>query len=149
MAATWMTWAQSPWMARDFAHIGLLQFGDRATELATRAESPAAYLDRALPQTAAELGGEWAALACRDDSGDPLDAAILEHAGPAADERHERIRVFPFTEARRRETAIWRGESGGSKLDRTCRGTLYTIPSSTERVWSTLAPSEAISSISS
>src|SRR5690606_37688904 len=61
-----MTWAQSPWMARDFAYVGLVQFGDRATEFVTRADSPEVYLERALPQTAAELGGEWAALARRD-----------------------------------------------------------------------------------
>src|SRR5690606_7045133 len=40
--------------------------GDRATEFVTRADSPEVYLERALPQTAAELGGEWAALARRD-----------------------------------------------------------------------------------
>jgi transcriptional regulator with GAF, ATPase, and Fis domain len=66
VATTWMTWPQSPWMTRDFPHVGVLQFGDRATDFVTRADSPAAYLERALPQTAAELGGEWAALARRD-----------------------------------------------------------------------------------
>jgi transcriptional regulator with GAF, ATPase, and Fis domain len=66
VAASWMTWPQTPWMGRDFPHVGVLQFGDRATEFVTRADSPAAYLERALPQTAAELGGEWAALARRD-----------------------------------------------------------------------------------
>src|SRR5690606_7730835 len=55
-----------------------------------------------------------AALACRQDSGDPLDAAILELAAPAADARSERIHVFPFTEARRRETALWREASGAT-----------------------------------
>jgi Ca2+-transporting ATPase len=57
---------------------------------------------------------QLAALACRDDSGDPLDAAILKMAGPAPGLRQERIRVFPFTEARRRETALWREASGAT-----------------------------------
>ncbi len=47
-----------------------------------------------------------AALACRRDSGDPLDAAILALV-PQADTRTAPLRVFPFTEARRRETALW------------------------------------------
>jgi hypothetical protein len=36
-----------------------------------------------------------------------------------------------------------------SKLDSTCKLTRYFIAISTERVWSTLAPKDAISSISS
>ena len=48
----------------------------------------------------------FAAMASRHDSGDPLDAAIIG-AAPAADPAL-RVRVFPFTEARRRETALWR-----------------------------------------
>ena len=40
-------------------------------------------------------------------------------------------------------------ESGSMKLDRTRTGTRLAMASSTERVCSTLAPSEAISSISS
>ena len=47
-----------------------------------------------------------AGLACRSDSGDPLDAAILALV-PRADARSAPLRVFPFTEARRRETALW------------------------------------------
>lgn len=46
-----------------------------------------------------------AASACRHDSGDPLDSAILAVAGEAA-VSGERVQVFPFTEDRRRETAI-------------------------------------------
>ena len=41
------------------------------------------------------------------------------------------------------------GASGSSKEDRTKSRTLWTMASSTERTWRTLAPSEAISSISS
>lgn len=46
-----------------------------------------------------------ATFAARQDSGDPLDQALHEAAGPlpSADRRAS----FPFTEARRRETAIW------------------------------------------
>jgi Ca2+-transporting ATPase len=47
-----------------------------------------------------------AGLAARRDSGDPLDSAILEHAPPAK-AGWVRVRLFPFTEGRRRETAIW------------------------------------------
>jgi Ca2+-transporting ATPase len=50
-----------------------------------------------------------AALASRADSYDPLDAAVLERAPPALPDR---LRVFPFTEGRRRETAI-APEDGG------------------------------------
>lgn len=47
-----------------------------------------------------------AAFAARPDSGDPLDEALHAAAGrlPAA----ARLADFPFTEARRRETVIWR-----------------------------------------
>lgn len=42
-----------------------------------------------------------------------------------------------------------RAASGGSKEERTVVGTRWIMASSTERTWSTLAPSDAISSISS
>ena len=47
-----------------------------------------------------------AGLAARAESGDPLDSAILERAPPAA-AGWTRIGLFPFTEGRRRETAVW------------------------------------------
>ncbi len=47
-----------------------------------------------------------AALACRADSGDPLDAAILALAAPDAQRQAEPVHVYPFTEARRRETLL-------------------------------------------
>lgn len=52
-----------------------------------------------------------ATFAARPDSGDPLDQALHAAAGPLppATRRHE----FPFTEARRRETAVW-GMAGGN-----------------------------------
>ena len=52
--------------------------------------------------------------ASRDDSGDPLDAAILSEAESAAalPEASARLRTFPFTESRRRETAIVRKADG-------------------------------------
>lgn len=46
---------------------------------------------------------ELAALAARAESGDPLDLALLEKAGSTV---VRRIASFPFTEDRRRETAI-------------------------------------------
>ena len=48
--------------------------------------------------------------ASRADSGDPLDEALHADAAAAADT--ECTNVFPFTEARRRETMLWRGAEG-------------------------------------
>jgi Ca2+-transporting ATPase len=55
-----------------------------------------------------------AARASRNDSGDPLDAAILAAADPAGSLRlaPARLATFPFTESRRRETAIVREADG-------------------------------------
>jgi Ca2+-transporting ATPase len=55
-----------------------------------------------------------AALACRRDSGDPMDEAILSAANGDVPnpERLELLATFPFTEDRKRETAILKGESG-------------------------------------
>jgi len=49
-----------------------------------------------------------AGLACRADSGDPLDRAILLAAcdHPSGEAKQKRLAVFPFNENRRRETAI-------------------------------------------
>ena len=52
-----------------------------------------------------------AALASRSDSGDPLDSAILGTAEPLP-AGWRRLRLFPFTEGRRRETSLWLGEGG-------------------------------------
>jgi Ca2+-transporting ATPase len=51
------------------------------------------------------------ALASRSESGDPLDAAILAAAKEPA--LAERVATFPFTEDRRRETAVLRERDGG------------------------------------
>jgi Ca2+-transporting ATPase len=55
-----------------------------------------------------------AARASRDDSGDSLDAAILDEAESAGvrPEASARLTTFPFTESRRRETAIVREDDG-------------------------------------
>lgn len=56
----------------------------------------------------------WAALASRRESGDPLDTAILdeaEHRG-SAPRAFQLQETFPFTEERRRETAVLRGADG-------------------------------------
>ncbi|MCU0773957.1 MAG: cation-transporting P-type ATPase [Ideonella sp.] len=55
-----------------------------------------------------------AARASRPDSGDPVDHAIAvaTQAAGAGGPPGERLTVFPFTEQRRRETALWR-EAGG------------------------------------
>ncbi|MEJ8836094.1 cation-translocating P-type ATPase [Ramlibacter sp. AN1133] len=51
-----------------------------------------------------------ATFAARPDSGDPLDQALHAAAGPLP--RATRLADFPFTEARRRETVIWRMGDG-------------------------------------
>lgn len=50
------------------------------------------------------------ATASRQESGDPLDTALLELMAPVAGER---IAVFPFTENRRSEVAVLRDPEGG------------------------------------
>lgn len=73
----------------------------------TITEGRLAFSD-AVPATA--MDEKWlmtvAALAARAESGDPLDSAILERAPPAG-AGWERVRLFPFTEDRRRESAFW------------------------------------------
>lgn len=56
-----------------------------------------------------------AALASRQESGDPMDAAIL-HEVSANRQQYTLVTTFPFTEDRKRETAIWRNGSGTLKL---------------------------------
>ena len=53
---------------------------------------------------------EVAALAARPDSGDPMDLAL--HAAFGELPLASRQADFPFTEARRRETAVWSTEDG-------------------------------------
>ena len=56
-----------------------------------------------------ETLGALAAAAARADSADPLDEALI---AAAPGERFQRLATFPFTAARRRETAIVRGTDG-------------------------------------
>ncbi len=60
--------------------------------------------------TTAERLVQWSALAARHESGDPLDVALIAAALPG--EPVERLAAFPFTEERRRETAIVRMPDG-------------------------------------
>jgi Ca2+-transporting ATPase len=53
-----------------------------------------------------------AAGASRAETGDPLDLAILD-AARGETQRLERLAIFPFTEDRRKETAVFRGPAGG------------------------------------
>lgn len=53
---------------------------------------------------------QTAARATRPDSGDPLDQALQAAAGPLP--AAARLVDFPFTEARRRETVVWRLPAG-------------------------------------
>jgi Ca2+-transporting ATPase len=50
-----------------------------------------------------------AAIAARGDSGDPLDRALVDAGGPS---EFQRLATFPFTEDRRRETAVVRRPNG-------------------------------------
>lgn len=69
-----------------------------------------------------------AVLASRAESGDPLDRAVLLAAG-TMEAGGERLALFPFTEDRRRETAIWRTASadGTARVTAVCKGAPETI----------------------
>src|SRR5690606_8761105 len=90
--------------------------------------------------TAAGLGADWlrglAALAGRGDGGDPLDEAILALVAPAVERAPGPLRVFPFTEARRRETALW--PAAGGTVQAVTKGAPETV-----LALCTLAPEEA------
>ena len=64
------------------------------------------------PGVAAARLVELAACASRADSGDPLDAAILDALTGPVGLGGKRLGVFPFTEARRCETALWQLSTG-------------------------------------
>jgi Ca2+-transporting ATPase len=67
-----------------------------------------------------------AALASRLESGDPLDRAILE-AAPAGGGADARLALFPFTEDRRRETAVYHAPSAAGRLLAVCKGAPETV----------------------
>jgi len=69
-----------------------------------------------------------AGLASRAESQDPLDLAILQGAA-TAETTGDRLALFPFTEDRRRETAIWRIASGegAARVMAVCKGAPETI----------------------
>jgi Nif-specific regulatory protein len=73
-----MTWNESPWLSRDFAHVRLVQLCERLDHLSKSASGREEFLERALPRIAMDLDGEWGALAARKErwvveasSGDP------------------------------------------------------------------------------
>ncbi len=70
-----------------------------------------AHLEPALAGEEAQLLAR-AAAASRAESRDPLDAAILAAAAPVDNSGLERLATFPFTEDRRRESAILRDTAG-------------------------------------
>jgi Ca2+-transporting ATPase len=85
---------------------------------------------------AAEGAGEdtllrLAALASRGEGRDPLDDAI-RRAVPQLREPGARVALFPFTEDRRRETAIWAPSPGGGRLLVACKGAPETVLSACE-----------------
>ncbi len=66
---------------------------------------------RGVGDTSSERLLELGAMAAREASHDPLDEA-LRAAVPLAPSGWTLVRTFPFTEARRKEVAIWEGGSG-------------------------------------
>jgi len=66
---------------------------------------------RAAPGTAPERLLELAAMASRTGSHDPLDEA-LRAAAPAVTSDWTLSQTYPFTEARRKEVAVWAGPAG-------------------------------------
>lgn len=74
-------------------------------------------------------------LAARADSGDPLDEAL--HAG-APGAAGVQLREFPFTEARRRETAVWRLRDGVQAFMKGAPETVFdscSVPAATMEHW--------------
>ena len=86
------------------------------------------HLVAAEPTGEAELLA-LAVRASRPDTGDPMDEAVLREAEAASD-RHETLATFPFTEARRRETAIVRGLDG--RLVAVTKGAAETVLAMTD-----------------
>ena len=80
-----------------------------------------------------------AGLASRPDSADPMDEALLREGGAAAAAGGRPLAVFPFTEARKRETAVVRDGTGG--LVAVTKGAAETVlamagaPASEREVW--------------
>ena len=68
---------------------------------------------RPAPGIAPERLTQLAAMASRPGSDDPLDEALLAGAAPFAD-GSRLLESYPFTEARRREVAVW--QEGGERL---------------------------------
>lgn len=76
-----------------------------------------------------------AALAARLETGDPLDRAIIEAAGDQADTSP--LATFPFTEDRRRETVVVRGDDGLAAYTKGAPETVLAMCSERERAaWS-------------
>lgn len=104
-------------------------------------------LDRLLPaggQTERSLL-RWAARAARPESGDPVDRLLIGAAG--LDEAIERLAVHPFTEQRRRETAIVRLPNGETwAIAKGAPETIFALcsdaPAQIER-WTQLAEADA------
>jgi Nif-specific regulatory protein len=60
-----MTWRESPWLSSDFTHASLVQLCDRLDAITMSAHSPEEFLERALPQAAVEVHGDWSAVVWR------------------------------------------------------------------------------------
>jgi len=64
-SARWMSWSQLPWLSVPEGAGETIQLCERLLEEAVRAQEPADYLQRTLPEIAAEFSLQWAALAQR------------------------------------------------------------------------------------
>jgi Ca2+-transporting ATPase len=101
----------------------------------TAGELVLAHVEPAKGLSEADVRGT-AARAARADSGDPLDQALHAAAAPAA---AAALATFPFTEARRRETLVWRDATGA--LTACSKGAPETIlalcalPSAEQEAW--------------
>jgi Ca2+-transporting ATPase len=77
-----------------------------------------------------------AAAAARLETGDPLDRAIIEAAGTQRNASVP-LATFPFTEDRRRETVVTRGEDGISAYTKGAPETVLAMCSERDRIeWS-------------
>ena len=65
MSVEWMSWRETPWMARSQPHRGLTQFCETAASVSGTAETGEEFLKNCLPEALAELGADWCGLFSR------------------------------------------------------------------------------------
>jgi len=60
-----MKWAESPWFSRQDDGPGFIRLGDRLLQSASEPSDSSEYLEKFLPEIAAEFSARWAAVICR------------------------------------------------------------------------------------